>query len=99
EREFPRNLFRGQARGDQVENLALATRQSPLRQGAKRRGRPPAHVEREDEHADDRTACSERQLLAVRAPELAVGVDEDGLEVGRLTMLRGTAELRLDTLA
>src|SRR6266849_8752464 len=30
---------------------------------------------------------------------MPAGVDEDGLEVGRLTMLHGTAELRLDILA
>jgi hypothetical protein len=33
-------------------------------------------------------------MLDARAPEMPAGVDEGGLEVGRLTTLDGTAELR-----
>ena len=38
-------------------------------------------------------------MLGAHTPEMPARVDEYSLEVGRLTALRGTAELRLDILA
>ncbi len=74
-------------------------RQSRLKLEADGAGRRTARIERENENADDRPAGAERQVLRAHAPQLPARVDEDGLEVGRLTALHSPAEVRRDILA
>src|SRR5579862_6568949 len=96
EREPARNLGRRQPGRDQLEDLALAGSQSRLDgDGSRRRS---VDRKRKDEHADDRAARAEREVLGADGPQLTGRVDKRGLEVARLAAFDGTAEERHDVL-